>query len=59
MSGESEKSKEHFAYDVGQVGDVQKEKVAAEVTASETMNLAPVDLSIHPEVVSYYPLNDE
>ncbi|XP_075489469.1 uncharacterized protein LOC142528312 [Primulina tabacum] len=50
LSGESEKSKEHFAYDVSPVGDVQKEKVAAEVTASEIMNLAPVDLSIHPEV---------
>ncbi|XP_073015177.1 uncharacterized protein [Primulina eburnea] len=50
LSGESEKSKEHFAYDVSPVGDVQEEKVAVEVTASETMNLALVDLSIHPEV---------
>ncbi|XP_073123814.1 uncharacterized protein [Henckelia pumila] len=49
LSGESEKSKEHFAHDVSQADDVQKEK-GADVAASEMINLTPVDLSIHPEV---------
>ncbi|XP_075479254.1 uncharacterized protein LOC142520139 [Primulina tabacum] len=49
LSGESEKPKEHFAYDVSQAGDVKKEK-GAEVADSEMMNIAPVDLSINPEV---------